>query len=111
MIDTGDRVYAAETISYAEVTDPKLNDGVIEAGGEGTVAEVIDAECCNVLVEWDAGFLGAAEASSIAVVPTLANPGVRVQPGNLYPCLAHVQGHWSAQAAISCNETMRPVTS
>ncbi len=65
----GDRVYATDVITYGEVTDPALNDGVIERGDEGVVAEVIDAECCELLIEWDRGFVGAADSSSVALVP------------------------------------------
>lgn len=108
MIDTGDRIYATEEMIFGEYAQV----GVIAAGTEGTVSEIRrDAECCELTVEWDSGYLAAADSGSVALVPTLPRPGERVQPGNLYACKFHQRGHWSAQAAVSCNRTMKSVTS
>jgi hypothetical protein len=68
-IAEGDRIYATETIGYLEIIDPKLNDGVIERGDEGTVIELIRDSICDLLVEWDAGFIGAVDSGSVALVP------------------------------------------
>lgn len=67
MIDMGDRIYATEMINF---TDGYDSAECIVAGTEGTVAEVRkDVECCELLVEWDSGYLTAADASSVALVP------------------------------------------
>lgn len=66
-IAMGDRVYATETISYCV-------NGLVDIGrnGEGTVIDVTDDDGWPLIVEWDAGLIGAAAAESVALVPALA---------------------------------------
>jgi hypothetical protein len=71
-IAEGDRVYATETITYPEVTRETCNDGVIEPGFEGTVIELIGHDGIDLVVEWDADFVGGVNSSSVALVPALA---------------------------------------
>jgi hypothetical protein len=67
MIDKGTRVYAIEAIRYDahRVID-------IPAGSEGGVLAVTDDDCCNLMIEWDAGIIGGASSDSVALVPSLA---------------------------------------
>lgn len=65
MIDIRDRIYATEVINF---TSHELDR--IAVGHEGTVTEVRkDAECCELMVEWDSGYLTAADSGSVALVP------------------------------------------
>lgn len=63
---TDDRVYAIENIRYDahRVID-------IPRGSEGTVIGVTD-DGWPLIVEWDAGLIGAANECSVALVPALA---------------------------------------
>lgn len=67
-IAEGDRIYATETISYGYVTDPTLNDGVIEHGDEGTVIEMTGDDANDLYIEWDRGFAGTANSGSVALI-------------------------------------------
>lgn len=64
-IATGDRIYATEAI--------KLSNGeTVAAGAEGVVADVIDDIACDLLIEWDAGFMSGADSGSVALIePTV----------------------------------------
>ena len=64
-----DRVYATEEINYswAECGAP-----VLRQGAEGTVINVTDDDGWPLIIEWDAGVIGAAASESVALVPPLA---------------------------------------
>jgi hypothetical protein len=65
-IDIGDRIYATETLNFVEGNEPER----IVAGTEGTVIKVWpeDTTCCDLTVEWDSGYLTAADSTSVALV-------------------------------------------
>lgn len=65
-LDTGDRVYATEEIIYGVI------DRAVRPGDEGTVERFSDHDGCPLVIEWDAGFVAAAAAESLAPVPPLA---------------------------------------
>lgn len=67
----GERVYATEDIIY---DTPDFGGTVqgLPGTSEGTVIDVTDDDGWPVVVEWDAGFIGAAAAESLALVPPLA---------------------------------------
>lgn len=67
-IATGDRIYATETIGYLEITDPRLNDGVIQIGDEGTVIELTGDDDYDLFIEWDRGFQGTANSADVALI-------------------------------------------
>ena len=67
-IAEGDRIYAVETIGYLEITDPRLNDGVIMIGDEGTVIELTGHDDYDLFIEWDRGFQGTASSADVALV-------------------------------------------
>lgn len=66
-IAEGDRICATETISYCV-------NGLIDIfpGDEGTVINLTDDDGWPLIVEWDAGLIGAAASESVALVPPLA---------------------------------------
>lgn len=64
MIDIGDRIYATGTINF---TNHELDR--IDPGTEGTVARLTGDDCCDLEIEWDSGYLTAADSGSVALVP------------------------------------------
>lgn len=62
-IAEGDRIYATEDIRYDahRVID-------IPAGSEGVVIGLTDDDSWPLMVEWDAGIIGAADSGSVALV-------------------------------------------
>lgn len=63
-IAVGDRIYAIENIRYDahRVID-------IPRGSEGTIIDVTDDDGWPLMVEWDAGIIGAVSSESVALVP------------------------------------------
>ncbi len=58
----GDRIYATEDIV--------LDDDVILAGSEGTIARMAELLDVDLMIEWDLGVLTGADSGSVALIPT-----------------------------------------
>jgi hypothetical protein len=61
----GDRIYATELLAFGDAEDP---DFAIERGEEGAVAELTGDDAHDLLIKWDAGFLGTVNSGSVAPI-------------------------------------------
>lgn len=71
-IAEGDRVYATERIDYPAYANEGGMGHMVALADEGTVAALTGQDDWDLYVEWDAGFGGAVNSSSVALVPALA---------------------------------------
>jgi hypothetical protein len=76
----GSRIYATETIRYAGFYQDGYQDHVVRSSDEGVVVELTGDDAYDLLIEWDAGFLGSVNSGSVALV----DPEARVCANTLH---------------------------